>query len=105
MSISEEILIIANKIANEGKKPTIARVKTKLTSNVPLPILISTLRVWQHEPTFTSIKATTLAEVELGEKDGEPTEISEIIKNALAPIKQELVQLRREIDLLKSSKP
>jgi len=37
MSVSDEILIIANKIANQGKKPSIALIKTKLSTSVPLP--------------------------------------------------------------------
>jgi len=104
MSISEEILIIANKLANEGKKPTIALIKTKLINNVPLPIIISTLKVWQHEPNFTSTKANPPIEKQLKENNEVQTELLEIIDNALAPIKQELVQLRQEINLLKKQK-
>lgn len=102
MSIPEEILTIANKIANEGKKPTIALIKKKLTSNVPLPTIISTLRVWQHEPDFTSI--VTNEPTEKQEKDEEKPEVLALIDIALAPIKQELALLRQEINTLKKSK-
>ena len=104
MSISEEILTIANKIANEGKKPTIALIKKKLTSSVPLPTIISTLRVWQHEPDFTSIKTNEPTEIQSEEKNKETTEVLALIDIALAPIKQELALLKQEINTLKKSK-
>lgn len=52
MTIIDEILICANKIANAGKKPTVALVKAKLTQRVPLATLITTLKSWQHQPDF-----------------------------------------------------
>ena len=58
MTIREEILTIANQIANQGKTPSVALIKTKLTSPVPLPVIISTLKNWQHNPDYISIENT-----------------------------------------------
>ena len=52
MTITDEILICANKLANAGTKPTVALVKAKLSQHAPLPTLINTLRNWQHQPDF-----------------------------------------------------
>ncbi len=38
MTINEQIINIANQLANQGKKPTVALIKTQLTSPVPLPV-------------------------------------------------------------------
>jgi hypothetical protein len=54
MTIIDEILIAANKIANEGKKPTVALVKAKLSTPTPLPTIISVLKTWQHDESFVS---------------------------------------------------
>ena len=55
MTINDEILTLANQIANRGHKPTVALVKTKLKQKVPLPLIISTLKTWQHDPDYTSV--------------------------------------------------
>jgi hypothetical protein len=52
MTIIDEILICANKLANAGTKPTVALVKAKLSQRAPLATLINTLKSWQHQPDF-----------------------------------------------------
>jgi hypothetical protein len=52
MTIIDEILICANKLANAGTKPTVALVKAKLSQRAPLATLITTLKSWQHQPDF-----------------------------------------------------
>lgn len=52
MTVIDEILICANKLANAGTKPTVALVKGKLTQRAPLAVIISTLKNWQHQPDF-----------------------------------------------------
>ena len=56
MTISDEISIIANKLANEGKTPTVALIKSQLSQTTPLPQIITVLKHWQHEPTFIQPK-------------------------------------------------
>jgi hypothetical protein len=58
MNSTEEILVIANELANEGKKPSVALIKTRLTQTIPLPTIISVLKNWQHQPNYN---ASTLA--------------------------------------------
>ncbi len=52
MTIIDEIIICANQLANDGKKPSVALVKAKLSQQVPLATLITTLKNWQHQPDF-----------------------------------------------------
>lgn len=55
MTTTDEILIAANQLANEGKKPSVALIKAKLNKSVPLPLLISTLKGWKHQPDFIAL--------------------------------------------------
>lgn len=55
MTIKDEIIAIANQLANQGKKPTVALIKNKLSGPTSLPTVISTLKSWQHEPERTAI--------------------------------------------------
>jgi hypothetical protein len=52
MTTNDEILILANQIANKGSKPTVALIKSKLKTKLPLPVIISTLRSWKHDPSY-----------------------------------------------------
>ncbi|MGB1198756.1 MAG: hypothetical protein ACPG46_06900 [Thalassotalea sp.] len=99
MTISEEILIVANRLANSGKKPTVALVKTKLSQPVPLAQLINVLKNWQHQPEhveFKSNNTTTSTKKEVIAND-----ISQQIEKAIAPLYQEIEQLKKEIANLK----
>ncbi len=99
MTITDEIIIIANRLANQGKKPTVALIKTKLTKTVPLPTLITTLKGWSHDPELTTFnksepnsilqkqKNITLApEVEKA--------INLAVELAIQPLKIEIAQLK-----------
>ena len=92
MTIIDEIITIANQLANEGKQPSVALVKTKLTKSVPLPTLIKTLKGWQHDPDFT---ATTPSS---DEKNTDNTltkdEIDKKLTVALTPVMAELKEIK-----------
>ncbi len=96
MKISDEILAIANQLANENKKPTVALVKAKLSRAAPLPMIISTLKAWQHDPTFISASNEQAKEQEIIED----SEIAIEITKALAPVKQELAEIKALLETL-----
>lgn len=104
MTISDEITIIANQLANQGKKPTVALIKSKLTKSVPLTEIIKVLKHWQHDENFTE-----LAEQPLAQQDKQQTiteleqAINQGINQALAPIKIELATIKAELAALKKS--
>ena len=93
MTINDEILILANIIANAGHKPTVALVKTKLTKSVPLPVIISTLRNWQHQPDFIALPD------KVNDKKVKP--ISEVADSSLDSLKEELKQIKKDVVELK----
>jgi hypothetical protein len=100
MTIFDEISIIANKLANEGKVPSVALIKGHLSQAVPLPKIISALKNWHHEPDF--IKAShqvTSSEKSTEVKPGSE-ELSLLIAEALAPLKDEIAELKQQIKAL-----
>ncbi len=95
MTITDEIIIIANQLANQGKKPTVALVKTRLRKSAPLPTIISILRNWKHDPKLIEMTIETNdVEVEKQHLTSISAEIDTAIKAALQPIQAELVELR-----------
>jgi hypothetical protein len=100
MTINDEILILANQLANTGYKPTVAMIKAKLNKKVPLPVIISTLRIWQHDPSFISkpeqqhdiTKETNIAV--------ETNNFRQNLNDELAQIKQEIIELKQLVTLL-----
>jgi len=98
MTISDEITIIANQLANEGKTPSVALVKAKLTHTVPLPKIIGVLKVWQHDPTFIKLPSTN----NLNSKQTVQENLTEdkTIELALNPIKKELSEIKELLNQL-----
>ena len=97
MTIFDEISIIANKLANEGKKPTVALVKNKLSSPTPLPTIISALKSWKHDPEFIQDhKPTEQSNDTIAPSNADDTQqlIEIAIEQALKPIKQELAEIK-----------
>lgn len=113
MTNFEIITIIANQLANAGKKPTVALIKGKLPAPVPLPQIISTLKNWQHEPencslaALQALKDTTSnsdkdTDVNLNKDKGLSIEqVNVLIEQALAPIKKELAAVKLQLQQLK----
>ncbi|WP_286232773.1 hypothetical protein [Thalassotalea sediminis] len=101
MTINDEILTAANKLANQGIKPTVALIKTKLNTPVPLPRIISTLKTWQHEPTFTEVN-TTLPPIKQVNDNILAEQLQHAITEAIAPLKKEVLTLQKEILQLKA---
>lgn len=90
MTIKDEIIAIANQIANTGKKPSVALVKTRLSQAVPLPTIISTLKSWQHEPENTSIEKASNSEIQTSIENSE----QHLTKADLQPVLQELSEVK-----------
>jgi hypothetical protein len=105
MTITDEIIIIANQLANQGKKPTVALVKTKLRKSAPLPTIISVLKNWKHDPKLIELSIeSNAAETEKKHSSSITSEIDKAIKDALKPIQAELIELRALVNKLQSTK-
>lgn len=98
MTINEEILAIANQLANQGHKPTVARIKTKLSQSVPLPKIIAVLKTWQHDPDFTTVKLTNTEQKH--QNTAQNQDIKVLIEQAIQPLKEEIQELKNMIKAL-----
>tara|TARA_R110001583_G_scaffold2068_5_gene15259 strand:- start:3063 stop:3386 length:324 start_codon:yes stop_codon:yes gene_type:complete len=101
MTINDEILILANQLANAGYKPTVAMIKTKLNKKVPLPVIISTLRIWQHDPSFISKQEQQQHDItEETNIAVETNNFRQNLNDELAQIKQEIIELKQLVTQL-----
>jgi len=101
MTTFDEIIDIANTLADNGQKPTVALVKQKLTSPVPLPILINTLKNWQHQPHKRSktiqqtLTKTNVADTELSIT---LEQLNMLIQRQIQPLEAQIAQLKQMIN-------
>jgi len=98
MTINDEIIAIANQIANNGKKPSVALIKTKLSTPTSLPTIISALKSWTHEPTLIQVDNKPSDKITASPKSND--DISLIIQTALEPLYQEIRALKDTIEIL-----
>jgi len=108
MTIIDEILICANQLANAGKKPTVALIKSKLSQRAPLATVITTLKGWQHQPDFI---APTIDEEQQVNNDSSTKNTSELLESLLenGVIKKviqqslalELTEMKKELSEMK----
>jgi len=98
MTHIDEILTLANKFANEGKKPTVALIKAKLSIKLPLMLIINTLKTWEHDPNFIACinSENKVKHSELITKDN--NQLSKLIEKIVA---KELSQVKKELEELK----
>jgi hypothetical protein len=100
MTINDEILILANQLANAGNKPTVAMIKAKLNKKVPLPLIISTLKVWQHDPSFISKPEEKNGITKRINTTTETDTFRQNLHDELAQIKQEIMELKHLVKQL-----
>ena len=113
MTNFERITIIANQLANAGKKPTIALIKAKLPNPVPLPQIIGALKSWHHEPencVFPEVKTIegsgeSKVEEKIKSEDNALTleQVNALINSALSPVKEELAEVKKQLQQLKQA--
>jgi len=101
MTINDKIVVLANQIANKGKKPTVALIKAKLTQSVSLPTIISTLKTWQHDPSHIALSQSETTANEQSSTKGTNNSISSETHTLKTLINEELSQMKQEIVELK----
>lgn len=104
MTISDEISIIANQLANQGKVPSVALIKSKLRQPTPLPTIIEVLKTWQHDPNFTSSHEVENIVAENTDLPSTNEELKTLISQALLPLQQELQEVKTLLKQLLNEK-
>ncbi|UUM29896.1 hypothetical protein [Vibrio japonicus] len=87
--VSQELKDVLEQLHQEGKEPTVALVKARLSTPVPMPALITTLKSWKS--------ANRVPKVEIAEKQqSDQDRISELEKQ-VAELQQRLDALERKL--------
>lgn len=86
--VSAELESVLQTLKEQGKEPTVAIVKSRLSSSVPMPALIATIKSWK------SINRIPKVEI------AQPAETSEI---RIAKLEDQIAALTARIDALESS--
>lgn len=104
----EQIILVAQKLAKEGKTPTTALVKSRLPKNTPLATIIQALKLWKASPDqdvdapLKENESSNETVVITGSIDSMINELVDAKINAItAPLLQEIIQLNQQISALK----
>jgi len=93
----QHIVDAANRVAQEGKQPTVALIKSRLTQPASLRDIIETLKTWQFDPHASVPKKQVVTKTST---ETDPT--AALIATVTASVREELVPLRQEICALKA---
>jgi hypothetical protein len=98
----DNIILIAQQIAKEGKQPNTALIKARLPKNVPLPAIIRGLKMWMNDPHKA---INILTEVKASENLDSSTTIDPLIdtkiNKAIAPLIKQVETLSKQLADLK----
>ncbi|MEF1291535.1 hypothetical protein [Vibrio sp. M260118] len=61
--VSQELKSILEQLHSEGKEPTVALVKARLSTSVPMPALITTLKSWKNSSRVPKVEVAAKKEV------------------------------------------
>ncbi|KOO07085.1 hypothetical protein [Vibrio hepatarius] len=87
--VSQELKDVLEQLHQEGKEPTVALVKTRLSTPIPMPALITALKSWKS--------ANRVPKVEIAAKQqSEQDRISELEKQ-VAELQQRLTALESKL--------
>ena len=94
----QHIVDAANQLALEGKKPSMALIKSRLVQPATMRDIIETLKKWRFDPNAIvppkNTPTTTSTDV------ADPTAV--LIATAIASVREEIAPLRQEMNELKS---
>ncbi len=87
--VSQELKDVLEQLHQEGKEPTVALVKARLSTPIPMPALITALKSWKN--------ANRVPKVEIAAKQqSEQDRISELEKQ-VAELQQRLTALESKL--------
>ena len=90
---TSEIVNICQQLASEGKEPSVALIKARLTQTLPLPMIIAGLKSYKANPKQTLVEQRTKA----------PTKASTSLEQRVKQLETELFVLKKTIPQLQSS--
>ncbi|MFM2589173.1 hypothetical protein [Vibrio sp. TBV020] len=86
--VSQELKDVLEQLHAEGKQPTVALVKARLSTPIPMPALITTLKSWKNSNRVPKVEVA--AKTESNDQD------------RIKQLEQEVAQLNKRIAALES---
>ncbi|MEF1284585.1 hypothetical protein QTN94_11555 [Vibrio sp. M250220] len=90
--VSQELRSILEQLQSEGKEPTVALVKARLSTTVPMPALITTIKSWK------SANHVPKVEVAAQSSGSEMERIAEL-EVQVANLTERLIALEKKLDI------
>ncbi|UWZ99229.1 hypothetical protein [Vibrio splendidus] len=60
--VSEELKSVLERLQAQGKEPTVALVKARMSTSVPMPALITTIKSWKSANRVPKVEVATQEE-------------------------------------------
>ncbi|NVJ57897.1 MAG: hypothetical protein HWE19_16200 [Vibrionaceae bacterium] len=88
--VSQELKDVLEQLHQEGKEPTVALVKARLNTSIPMPALITALKSWKS--------ANRVPKVEIAAKQQSDQDRIRELEKQVAELQQRLTVLERKLD-------
>ncbi|MEI8631800.1 hypothetical protein P4S72_06195 [Vibrio sp. PP-XX7] len=89
--VSQELTSIITQLTDEGKEPTVALVKSRLTTKVPIPAIITTIKSWKSSQRIPKVEVAMAA-------DSSAPDTTRI-----ARLEQQVIELTERLNALESN--
>lgn len=91
--VTHELESVISQLIDEGKEPTVALVKARLSHQIPMPAIIATIRNWK------SSKRVPKIEVEMAPSDSLNAEQRiEVLEKHVAQLMNRVAQLEQQAE-------
>lgn len=87
--VSQELKDVLEQLHQEGKEPTVALVKARLSTSIPMPALITALKSWKS--------ANRVPKVEIAAKQQSDQDRINELEKQVAELQQRLTALERKL--------
>lgn len=79
--VSDELQSVIDSLVAQGKKPSVALVKARLTTPVPMPAIIATIKSWQSSSRIPKVEVAA----------------SENAQDKISSLEQEVASLNKRV--------
>ena len=87
--VSQELKDVLEQLHQEGKEPTVALVKARLNTSIPMPALITALKSWKS--------ANRVPKVEIAAKQQSDQDRISELERQVAELQQRLIALESKL--------
>ncbi|MGF1695058.1 hypothetical protein L4C54_05210 [Vibrio lamellibrachiae] len=79
-NVTDELTKVLSSLTQEGKEPTVALVKARLSTSVPMPALITAIKSWKASNRVPKVEVATAATSELDKITNLEQQVSQLLK-------------------------